>query len=67
MIFDEGETINEHAQPEDLTPPHPDMVTLITDFNSEESVIDKHTFQVGDDLYEEDLPKPYIQYTTHHI
>ena len=63
-IFDEGETIHEHAQPEDFTPPHPDVVTLITDSNSEESVIDKHTFQVGDDLYEGDLPKPHIQYTT---
>ena len=33
---------------------HPDVVTLITDSNNEESVIDKHTFQVGDDLFEED-------------
>ena len=43
------------------------MLTLITDSNKEESVIDKHTFQVGDDLYEEDLPKCHIQYTTHQI
>ena len=44
MIFDEGETIHAHAQPGEFTPPHPDMVTLITDSNNEESVIDKHTF-----------------------
>ena len=50
MIFDGGRTIHEQAQPEDFTPPHPDMVTLISDPYSEESVIDKHTFQVGDDL-----------------
>ena len=31
-IFDEGETIYEHAQPENFTPPHPDVVTLITDW-----------------------------------
>ena len=43
------------------------MVTLISDPNNEESVIDKHTFQVGDDLYEEDLPKPHIQYTPNQI
>ena len=61
MIFDEGETIHEHAQTEDVTPPHPDVVTLITDSNNKESVIHKHTFQVGDDLYEEDLPKSHIQ------
>ena len=41
------------------------MVTLITDSDNEESVIDKHTFQVGDDLYEDDLPKLHIQYTPH--
>ena len=66
-IFDEGETIHEHVQPEDFTPPHPEMVTLITDSNNEESVIDKHKFQVGDYIYEEDLPKPHIQYTPHQI
>ena len=54
-IFDEGETIQEHAQPEDFTPPNPYMVTLVTDSNNEESASDKHTFQVGDDMYEEDL------------
>ena len=38
--------------------------------NNEESVSDKHTFQVGDDIYEEDLaliPKHHIQYTPHKI
>ena len=35
MIFDEGETIHEHAQPEDFTPPNPDMVTLVIDSNNE--------------------------------
>ena len=65
MIFDEVETIHEHVQPEDFTPSLPDMVILITDSNDEESVIDKHTFQVGDCLYEEVFPKPHIQYTTH--
>ena len=54
-LFDEGETIHEHAQPEDFTSSPPDMVTLITDSNNEESVTDKHTFQVGDDLNEKDL------------
>ena len=58
-IFDEGETIHEHAQPEDFTPSHPDMLTLITNSINEEPVIDKHTFQAG----KEDLPKPHIQYT----
>ena len=53
-IFDEGEAIQEHVQPEDFTPPDPDMVTLVTDSKNEESVSDKHTFQVGDDIYEED-------------
>ena len=40
MIFNEGETIHEYVQPEDFTPPHPHIVTLITDSNNEESVID---------------------------
>ena len=69
-IFDEGETIQEHVQPGDFTPPNQDMVTLITDCNNEESVCHKHTFQVQDDIYEEDLaliPKPDIQYTPHQI
>ena len=46
------------------------MVTLVTDSKNEESVIDKHTFQIGDDIYEKDLtliPKPHIQYTLHQI
>ena len=59
-IFDEGETIQEHEQQEDFTPPNPDMVTLVTGSNNEESVSDKHTFKVGDDIYEEDVPKPHI-------
>ena len=59
-IFYEGEIIHEHAQPEDFTSPHPDVVTLISDPNHKESLIDKHTSQVGYDLYEEDLPKPHI-------
>ena len=67
MLFDEGETIHGHWQLEDFTHPHPDMVTLISDPHSEESVNDKHTFQVRDYLYEEDLPKPHIQYTPHQI
>ena len=50
-IFDEGETNHEHTQPVNFTPPHPDEATLISDPNSEESVIDKHIFQVGDDLH----------------
>ena len=62
-IFDEGETIHEHRYPEDFIPPHPDMVALVTDSNNEEPVSDKHKFQVGDDIHEEDLPKPHIQYT----
>ena len=66
-IFDEGETIHKHAEPEDFTPPNPNMVTLVTDSNNEESVNDKNTFQIGDDIYEEDLPKPQIQYTPHQI
>ena len=45
-IFDEGETIQEHAQPEDFTPPNPDMITFVTDSNNEEPASDKHTFQV---------------------
>ena len=67
IIFDESGTIHEHVQPEDLTTPNPNMITLVTDFNNEESVSDKHTFQIGDDIYEEDLPKPPIQYTPHQI
>ena len=43
------------------------MVTLISNPNHEESLTDKQTFQVGDDLYEEDLPKPHILYTPHQI
>ena len=66
-IFNEGKTILEHAQPEDSTPSNPDMVTLVTNSNNEESVCDKHTFQVGDGINEEDLPKPHIQYTLHQI
>ena len=46
-IFDEGETIHEHVQPEDFTLPNPDMVMLLTDSNNEESVSDKHTFKVA--------------------
>ena len=42
------------------------MITLVTDSNNEESISDKHTFRI-DDIYEEDLPKPYIQYTPHQI
>ena len=67
-IFDEGKAIQEHAQPEEFTPPNLDMVPLVTD--SEEFVSDKHTFQVKDDIYEEDftlIPKPHIQYTPHQI
>ena len=67
MIFDEGETIHEHAQPEDFTPPNPDMVTFVIDFNKGESVSDRYTIQIGDDIYEEDLPKPHVQYTPHQI
>ena len=43
-IFDEGETIHENAQPEDFTPPNPDMVTLVIASNKEESISEKHTF-----------------------
>ena len=35
-IFNEGETIHEHVQPEDFTPQNPDMVTPVTDSNNEE-------------------------------
>ena len=69
-IFDEGETIQEHVQPEYVSTTNADMVTLVTNSNNEESVSDKHTFQVGGDIYEEDLafiPKPHIQYTPHQI
>ena len=48
-------------------PPHPDVVTLISDLNHEKTITDKPTFWVGDDLYEENLPKPHIQYTPHQI
>ena len=37
----------EHAQSENVTPPNPNMVTLVTDSNNKEPVSDKHTFQVG--------------------
>ena len=60
MIFDEGENIHEHAWPEDITPPHPYVVNLISDPNHDKSLNDKHMFQVGDDLYKDDLPKPHI-------
>ena len=55
-IFDEGEAIHEHVQPKDFISPNPNMVALVIDSNNEESVSDKHTFQIGDDIYEEDLP-----------
>ena len=45
-------------------PPNPDMVTLVTDSNSEDPARDKHTFQVGDDIYK---PEPHIQYIYHQI
>ena len=31
ITFDEGETIQEHAHPEEFTLPNPDMVTLVSD------------------------------------
>ena len=43
-IFDEGEIIYENVQPEEFTPPHPDIVSLISDPNHEKMVTDKHTF-----------------------
>ena len=43
------------------------MVTLVIDSNEEESVSDKHKFQVGDDIFEEDLSKPHVQYTPNQI
>ena len=46
------------------------MVTPVTDSKNEEPASDKHTFQVGDDIYEEDLdliPEPHIQYPPHQI
>ena len=46
------------------------MVTFVTDSNNEKSVSDRHTFQVGDDIYEEDvalIPKPNIQFTSNQI
>ena len=39
-----------NAQPEDFTPQHPDVVSLISNPNHKKMVNDKHTFQVGDDL-----------------
>ena len=66
-LFDEGEIIYEHAWPEDFTPLHSDVVTLISDPNHEEPIIDKHAFQVEDNLYEKDLPKPHIWYTPQQI
>ena len=58
-IFDEGETIHKCVKSEDFTPPNPDMVTLFIDSNKE-SISDKHTFQVGDYICEEDLPKSHV-------
>ena len=58
-------SMNMHSQKTSLPPLN--VVTRITDSNNEVSVIDKHTFHVGDDLYEEDLPKPHIQYTSHQL
>ena len=55
-IFDEGEITYENAQPENFTPMHPEVASLISDPNHEKMVTDKHTFQVGNTLYEEDLP-----------
>ena len=43
-IFDEGEIIYEHAQPEDFTPPHQNVATLISNPNHNKMVTDKHTF-----------------------
>ena len=43
------------------------MVTLVTDLNNEESVSDKHTFHLGDDIYEEEIPNPHVQYTPYQI
>ena len=70
IIFDEGETIKEHAQSEDFTPPNPNMVSLVTDSHNKELASDRQTFQVGDDIYEEEsasLPEPHIQLTPHQI
>ena len=66
-IVDVDEIIYEYVQPDDFTPSHPDVVTLISNPNHEEMVTDKHTFQVGDDLYEKNLPKSHIQYTPQQI
>ena len=44
------------------------MVTLVTDSNNKEPASDQHTFQVGYDIYQEDLdpiPEPHTQYTLH--
>ena len=49
-------------QPEDFTPPDPYIVTLVIDSYKKESVSDKHTFQAGDDIYKDNLPKPDFQY-----
>ena len=46
------------------------MVTPVTDSNNDKSVSNKHTFQVRDDIYKEDLTlilKPHIQYTPHQM
>ena len=43
------------------------LYLLFLTLTTKKMVPDKHTFQVGDDLYEDDLPKPYIQYTPHQI
>ena len=56
MIFDEGEIIHECAWPKNITPPHTDVVTLISDPNHIESVINIHTFQVEDDLMRKIYP-----------
>ena len=68
MIFHEGTTIQEHVQPEDFTPPNTNMVSLVTDSNNKEHSSDKHTFQMRDDIYEEDsasIPECHIQFTPH--
>ena len=46
------------------------MVLFVTDSTNKEPASDKHTFQVGDDIFEEGLasmPEPHIQYTNHQI
>ena len=42
MIFNEREAIHEHAQPEDFRPPRLNVVTIISDPNNAESILDKH-------------------------